>query len=230
MNPLLTIRLAISVRNGRIVRQTPRVVHSDAAPTLRNSDCSKESIVTTTYASKHVDNAKPKRNKRKIIVVSAIAGTLLAPAAAWAAVELFGFGTFESGATTTQELVITDTALTNSLAPGQTVGVKGIVKNTNDFPVKVTGIIVKNSSVTVSGGTPTECAVTYAGGSATTFPAHGSVGSGPGTGFTLASPVNLDPGQSVWVTVPNVIKQDASATKLCTVKADYAVRGIVGTE
>lgn len=184
--------------------------------------------------NKHL-STEPKKTsrRRKVIVVSAIIGTLAAPAVAWAAVQLFGFGTFNSAATTTQNLTIEGTPTTTSnLAPGQTVGVKGNVKNPNDFPVSVTGIIVKKDSGAItSGGTPAECKITLAPGTSATFPENGADPAVPGsTAFSLAAPVTIAPNATIAITVPNVVKQDASATKLCGFTAKYAVRAIVGTE
>jgi hypothetical protein len=188
--------------------------------------------------NKHLSTDPKKARRRKIIVVSAIVGTLAAPAAAWAAVALFGFGSFSSAATTTQNLTIVGTPTTTGpLAPGETVGVKGDVKNPNGFPVKVTGIIVRKGSETTTGGTPAECdislhprgtTVDFPGDSNAT-PSTSTVANG-GTQFTLASAVTIAPNATVTITVADVIKQNASATKLCGVGAEYAVRAIVGSE
>lgn len=186
------------------------------------------------HESKHLSPAnadKPKRNRRKIIVVSALAAVLVLPAAAWAAVNLFGFGTFEQAAGTATELQIIGTpTTTKSLAPGQTVGVTGVVRNPNDYPIKVTGIIIKKDSVQVTGGTATECKLTFGpAGAPAEFPAHAPDAAVAGsTGFAVSPSVEIPANDQRAVTVANVIKQDSSATKLCGVKAAYAVVGIVG--
>jgi hypothetical protein len=188
--------------------------------------------VSDVYDAAHVAApVKAKSRKKKVIVISAVVGVLAAPGLAWAAVELFGFGSFNSAATTAQNLTIVgDPTTTKPLAPGQTVGVKGIVKNTNDFPVTVNRLIVKNSSAVTTPNDPASCKISFVGGAAATYPAKGAAPSAPGTGFEVSPPVTIAPGDQVWVQVDNIIKQDASATKLCAISADYAVRGIVGSE
>lgn len=184
--------------------------------------------------SKHASTDPKKSRRRKIVVISALVGTLAFPAAAWAAVALFGFGSFNSAATITQDLTIVGTPTTTGpLAPGEAVGVKGDVKNPNGFPVKITGIIVRKGSETVTGGTPVQCAIALdPRGTTVDFPAHGAVPAVPngGTQFTLASDVTIAPNATSAITVADVLKQAPTATKLCGVGADYAVRAIVGSD
>lgn len=172
---------------------------------------------------------KKKRNKRKIAVVSSIAAVLIAPAAAWAAVTLFGFGTFDAAAATTLNLTIDPgtAVLTSSLTPGHTVGAKAVVRNPNDFPVKVTGVILRNSTLAVTAKAPatpadqTNCETTvHPVGSAGTWP---GAGGGAGTVQVIAAPITIAPGDAQLVTVPASVKQDASGTALCGVHADFAV-------
>jgi hypothetical protein len=204
--------------------------------------------VTTTYTSKwanlpenetdlaHVQAAPSGRKRfwtKKKIVAGGIAAAVLVPTAAWAAVTLFGFGDFNAAAATPGTLNIVGTpTTTKTLAPGTTVGVTGNVQNPNDYAVSVTGIIVKNSTFTVTGGSASECKVGPAsGGTTTTFPKEGSTAAiaNGGTQYNLAAPVNVPANSTVTVTVPNVITQDASATAFCGVTAHYAVAGTVGS-
>lgn len=184
--------------------------------------------MTNTYGTK-----RRRFTRKQIIVASAAGAVLLAPAAAFAAVQIFGFGDFTGTAAANGTLqVVNGTAgLTKTLAPGQTVGVKGNVKNPNDYPIKVTDLYVKNSSVAISGGSATECKITLNGGTAAAFPKPegGFEAAGTATKFTLPTAVEIPAGFTVQVTVPNVIKQDDSATKMCGVSASYAVGGIVGS-
>ncbi len=177
-------------------------------------------------------SAAPKRNRKKIIAGAAIAGVLI-PGAAWAAVNLFGFGTFTQAAGTTKVLTIEGTpTTTKTLVPGQTVGVKGNVKNSNDFPVKVTGIIVKKGSEKTTGGTAEQCMITFApGGKTAEFPKNGDDPAVPGsTAFDLKTPVEIPAGFTKEIVVADVLKQDSKAKVLCGVSAEYAVVAVVGED
>lgn len=184
----------------------------------------------TTRPSSH---KKGSTKKRKLIIAGVAAAAVLVPTAAWAAVDLFGFGSFNSSAATTTNLTVNGTpTLDGTLVPGQTRGVTGSVHNPNDFPVKVNQIILKNASLTVtppSGSTAADCKISIAGGAPGTYPAHAGNASAPGTVFTLSAPVTVPAGGDANVAVSSVVKQDASATVLCGVKGDYAVRAQVGS-
>lgn len=170
--------------------------------------------------------------RKKALVLGIPAGALAFSGAAWAAVAIFGFGSFTSAASATNELTIVGTpSLSNSLVPGQSAGVKGVVRNTNDFPITVSSIIIKKDSTTVTGGTPAECQITlHERGTSATYPARGTAASVPGSTAFSVTPVTIPAGGDVLVTVPNVVKQAAAATKLCGVTADYAVVGAVGSD
>lgn len=189
--------------------------------------------MSTVYASQHNEmtpaGAKGKRNKKKIIVVSAVVGTFLIPAAAWAAVSIFGFGTFDAAAATTQNLTVDNATakLTGSLTPGNTVGAKADVKNPNDFPVTVTGVVLRNSTLAVTAKSPataadqTSCEQTvHAVGTSGTYPGDAA---GSGTVQAIATNVTIPAGQTRTVVIPAAVKQDASGTALCGVHADFAV-------
>ncbi len=178
--------------------------------------------------------AKTKKRKRKVVIASVIGAAVLIPGAAWAAVNIFGFGNFEAAAAANGTLQIVDgtAGLTKTLAPGQTVGVKGNVKNTNDYDITVTDLYVKKAGLQVTGGdNATVCKVSFAGGTDAAYPkADGSGFEANGTAvkFELATPAVIPAGFTKQITVADVIKQDASATKMCGVKADYAVGAKVG--
>lgn len=188
--------------------------------------------MTTTYQSKHVTHgtpaAKPARNnkKKKAIVVSGLVAALALPAAAWAAVELFGFGTLDAAAATTQNLTVDPktTQLIGKLIPGSTVGVQAEVTNPNDFPVTVNAVIVNNKKFT---GTPDNSKVCVSSvhlvGTPTTWP-DGGGGGGAGTLQDIKAPVTIPAGKSAVVEVPKSVSQDAAATVLCGVHVEFAVR------
>lgn len=180
----------------------------------------------------HLSPAAPVRKgwskKKKYTLVGGALAAVLIPTAAWAAVNIFGFGSFDGAAATTQNLTIdSGTAqLTGSLTPGNTVGAKANVHNPNDFPVTVTAIILKNSSLTATAKAPAgpgdqdSCnATVHPVGTATTYPGS----SDAGTKQAISENVVIPAGQSRQVTVPAAVKQDAAGTALCAVHADFAV-------
>lgn len=174
---------------------------------------------------KHRAATSGSKRNRKRLVVAGTAALIVAGGAgtAWAAYALFGFGQINTDAAVTQNLTVNNTSaqLTGTLVPGKTVGAKAVVTNPNDFAVTVTNVIVRNSTLAVNPNTA-ECQNTvHVIGSATTWPGEGG---GPGTLQALAANVTIAGGESAWVTVPNAVKQDASATTLCGIKADFAVK------
>ncbi len=178
--------------------------------------------------------AAPKNKRKRKIAIAAVAALAVGvPATAWAAVNFFGFGSFEQGPAAAGTIAITNGALANTLAPGQTVGVKGNVKNTNDYPITVKSLYIKKSSMALlpAGAAQADCKITPMPGADVAFPKPDGTDEGPNTGikYNLATPVVIQPGFTTTVTVPNVIKQDASATKMCGVKADYAVEFAAGS-
>ncbi len=174
---------------------------------------------------------------RKKAVVAGIASTFLIPAAAWAAVSIFGFGSFAAGATPgTGTLTIIDsqypTEVAPALAPGTSANVKIAVRNNNAYPVKVTGLIVKADSVQVGSGTTAAQCDIQLNGTTATFPADAEGGDG-GAGKLINLPAGeqatLDPGGQQYFTFPEVFTQRVTATKLCSVGAQYAVKGQAGS-
>lgn len=162
--------------------------------------------------------------KRKTIIAAAVAGAVMVPVGAWAAVNIFGFGQLESAAATTQNLTVNNSTakLTGKLLPGKTVGAEVEVTNPNDFDVKVTGVIVRKSTLAVTPDSA-ECNASVkplGTEGAAAFPQGGGV---PGYSHSITA-VNIPAGYTVKITVPNVVRQEASATVLCGVKADFAVK------
>lgn len=186
------------------------------------------------YASSHdqsvpATKSRKRWGKKKIAFASGVALVGVIPAAAWAAVNIFGFGTFDAAAAATQNLTVNNTTatLTGSLTPGNTVGAKADVTNPNDYPVTVTGVVLRNSTLAVTAKAPataadqTSCETTvHPVGTAGTYPGPGG---GAGTVQTIAANVTIPAGQTRTVTVPSAVKQDASGTALCAVHADFAV-------
>lgn len=189
--------------------------------------------MSTMYASQHTAEAPARRfvwTRKKVIVATVLAVVAVGGGTAWAAVELFGFGSFNSAAATTQELTVVQNTgvLTSSLTPGNTVGAKADVHNPNDFPVTVTAVILRNSTLTVTAKAPataadqTSCEQTvHPVGTAGTWPGSGG---GAGTVQAIAANVTIPAGQTRTVTVPAAVKQEDTGTALCGVHADFAVR------
>ncbi|WP_093620599.1 hypothetical protein [Actinoplanes philippinensis] len=164
-----------------------------------------------------------KRKSRKIWAFAAV-GTLMATGAAYAAVQLFSYGTISQDAATMKELNLTEAKLTGSLVPGQTVGGSVKVANPNDFPVKVTAVILKDASLQAT-GQGCDPATVSPGGSVAAYPAGGA-----GHKIVLAAPVTINAnGGPVTVTVPGAVSQAGTATGLCAVSADFAVEASVGS-
>lgn len=189
--------------------------------------------MSTTYETNHAAPARQRRrwSRKQVAVATAIGAVLVAPGAAWAAYQLFGFGEINAAAAVTQNLTVANESaqLTKKLVPGQTVGAKAVVNNPNDFPVTVTEVLVRDSSLAVVPAVPADLAacqqsVHVVGTPGASWPG----GSGTATKQAIAEPVVIAPGESKWITVPNAVRQDASATKLCGIKAEFAVVGNVG--
>lgn len=167
-----------------------------------------------------------KSKKRWAIIASVAGGALLIPAVAFAAVLLFGFGTFSADASAPTPLTVDNVSLTKTLAPGQTVGAKGIVHNPNDFPVTVTSVIVQDSSVAVSGAGCQISSLSLHGTPGVTYP-----GAGGGTGHrqAISAATEIPAGGAEWVTVPASVSQAAGADAMCGVSAKFAVQAQVGS-
>jgi hypothetical protein len=174
------------------------------------------------YASTAAPTSKRKRwTKRKVAFVATISTVLLAPIAAYAAVQIFGFGQIDSAAAATLNLNVDSNSaqLVHTLAPGQTVGAKVAVNNPNDFPVKVTSVLIQDSSLHGQGTGCDESTLHPVGVAGPAYP-----GAGGGTSTKLTSdPVTIAGGTSVWVNVPQAVKQDVTANAMCGVKAKFAV-------
>lgn len=184
-------------------------------------------MTSTQYKHEIAPQAREKGSRwsrrKKVIAASAMVGVVMVPAAAWAAVELFGFGQIDAGAATVANLTVDNSTavLTAKLMPGTTVGAKANVTNSNDFPVTVTAVIVRNQTLAVTPNTAACQNSVHVVGTATTWP--GTEG-GPGTLQAIAGNVTIPAGQTRTVTVPQAVKQDEAATVLCGIKADFAVR------
>lgn len=165
-----------------------------------------------------------KRKSRKVWALAGI-GTLFAGGAAFAAVQLFGFGSIDAQAATLKNLTVQNVHLTGTLAPGQTVGGAADVTNTNDFAVQVTGVILQDSSLQTSGTGCDSATVSPGGTPVATYP-----GSGGGSGhlIALAAPVTIPAGDAKTITAANVVSQASTASALCGVKANFAIVAQVG--
>lgn len=170
------------------------------------------------------DAARKAKRKRRIWALGAPLGVLAVGGAAYAAVALFGFGSINAQAATMKNLDVSNARLSGSLVPGKSVGGVSDVGNQNDFDVKVTGIIVQDSSLAVTGSGCDAGSLTL-NGSATTYPGSGG---GSGHQINLAAPITIQAGQGATITAPNVVSQSSSATALCGVKANFAVVAAVG--
>jgi hypothetical protein len=175
----------------------------------------------------HAENIAGKatrRKSRKIWILSGL-GVALAGGAAFAAVQLFGYGSIDQSAATLKNLDTANAKLASSLVPGKTVNGLVDVGNQNDFDVVATAVIIQDSSLAVTG---TGCDINSLtlGGSATTYP---GTGGGSGHQITLAAPVTIPAGTAKTLTVPNVVGQNASATALCGVKGSFAIVAHVGS-
>ncbi len=178
--------------------------------------------MTTTYGTPRKSR---KWTKRQIAIASVAGAVLVAPGVAYAAVQIFGFGSIAGAAPANPTLTIEDATYPTEvgvLAPGGKANVKIAVKNPNSFAVDVKSLHIKNG-FTVNGGTAGQCDITATGASAS-FPEQG----GGSKKTTLTSPVTLNPGQVTYIDFPEVFSQAATATKLCSVSGQYAVEGSVG--
>jgi hypothetical protein len=103
-----------------------------------------------THAAEIAGTAAKKKS-RKIWALASV-GTVLAGGAAFAAVQLFGFGSIDAQAATLKNLDVANAKLSGSLVPGKSVGAQADVGNQNDFDVKITGVIVQDSSLVAAVG------------------------------------------------------------------------------
>lgn len=187
--------------------------------------------MSTVYAGSHAASpAKPrwtKKRVKKVAFLSTVVALVAAPALAWATVGLFGYGSIDAAAATTQGLTVNNNSaqLTGKLVPGATVGSKATVTNPNTFPVKVTGVVVHVETMQVVPDSAVCNQTVHPLGTATAWP-----GAGGGSGLlqTVAKQVTIPPGQTAVIEVPQAVRQDPAAAVLCGLKADFAVRAQAG--
>ncbi len=167
--------------------------------------------------------AKKWGRKRTVAVVTAL---VLAGGAgsAFAAYQLFGFGSVKSDVAVTKGLTVQSSTakLTKQLVPGSTAGVTVEVTNPNDFPVTVTGVVASTSSLKIDGNSKDCLTTVKLVGTAGKYPGPDG---GEGTIMKIEKNVSILPGNSGTVTVPEFVKQDPSGTALCSIAADFAVQG-----
>ncbi len=170
---------------------------------------------------------------KKKIIAGAAAAAILVPSAAYAAINIFGFGSITAAEATNAVLTIDDqtypTQISPVLAPGQNSNVKIAVKNTNPFPVKVNGLIVKTPIGYNGSNTAAQCDITVKGDTVNYPKPDGSDSGVNGKKTTLTTPVNLNAGQVLYVEFNDVFEQASTADKICTVAADFAVTGTAGS-
>jgi hypothetical protein len=130
----------------------------------------------------------------------------------------------DENASTMQDLRIDSFETLTPLYPGATVGAKAVVRNGNNIPVKVTAVIIRKVGLNGKGD---GCDVNtlHAQGQ------FGNYGAGIGEGWktVLAEPVAIPANGAQWVTLPEAVKQDESATVMCGFKANIAVLAETGS-
>lgn len=183
--------------------------------------------MTTTYGSDNVVRAHAKtavkKKTRKYAVIGAGLATVLGAGAAYAAVQLFGYGNADVNASTVQSLTIDNFQTVSPLYPGATVGVKAAVHNGNNIPVKVTAVIIEQDGLNGKG-------VGCDAGSLHPQGVEGDYGTGIGHGWktVLSSPVAIPPNGAAWVQIDNAVSQDSAATAMCGFTAKVAVTAQTG--
>lgn len=176
-------------------------------------------MFVTTHVSKSAPR-KPWGRKKKYAVVGGALAAIAVPTAAWAAINLYGFGNFESGAATVNVLTVDSTEVTGPLLPGGKTGAKGIVRNTNNFPITVKYVIVKKASAEGTGAGCDQSKLTLLG-TPLAYPTED--GGGDGMKQAIAEEVDIAPGGAAWITVPESVSQASDATALCGIKGRFAV-------
>jgi hypothetical protein len=162
----------------------------------------------------------------KRTIAGAIAGTVLASGAAFAAVTIFGGGHVAAAATVPSALTVTDAEFVNPLLPGGSADVRGIVHNPNSFPVKVTSVIIKDAGATGSGASCVNSTL-HVGGTAGTFAVSESA-TAAGHQILITPSITVAAGGAEWVTAPAAVAQDTGATAFCGFAADVAVTALAG--
>lgn len=161
----------------------------------------------------------------KRTVGGTIVGFLAAGTAAFAAVTLFSSAHVAAAAAVPNPLTVDQVQFANTLLPGGSANVKGTVHNPNDFPVKVTAVIVLAAG---AHGVGPGCAGLSIGGIFGSFAINGSGDTADGFKTTLPAPVTIAANSAEFVEVPNVVAQAAGATSLCGFEADIAVVATAG--
>jgi hypothetical protein len=180
--------------------------------------------VTSTFVDPAAAHRKTKKNRRKAAAIIGGVTAVVVGGTAWAAVTLFGFGTADVAATSSQNLTVDGVVATSALVPGGTAGAKGVVHNPNNFPVKVTAVIIYSDGLHGQGVGCDEATLTPKG-------VYGSYGpdSKPGFKTVLTPPVTVaGNGGAEWVEIPQAVSQAAAATKFCGFKANVGVEALAG--
>lgn len=183
--------------------------------------------MTQTYGSQSYVKSEAvkaaKKKSRKYTVVGGALAIALAGGAAYAAVQLLGFGDASVDAASTQNLTIDNFQTVSPLYPGATVGAKAIVHNPNNFPVKVTAVVIRQEGLSGKG---TGCD----NGSLHPKGVEGEYGDSVGHGWkTVVSPaVPVAANSAAWVQIDQAVSQDASATAMCGFNAKIAVTAETG--
>lgn len=165
----------------------------------------------------------------KRTVGGTIVGFLAAGTAAFATVTLFSSAHVAAAAAVPNPLTVDNVAFTNTLLPAGSAGVKGIVHNSNDFPVKVTDVIVLAGPETHGVGAGCGGIILTVGGvPGASYLINGSGDTAAGNKFTLASAVTVPAGGAELVTVPAAVSQAAGSTTLCGFEANIAVVATAG--
>ena len=162
-------------------------------------------------------------------IAGAVAGAVLAGGAAYAAVSLYSSARVAVGATVPNALTVDSTEFVGTLVPGGSAGVKGMVHNPNNFPIKVTEVIIKNNASTKGVGAdcgPGKLSVAGTDGQHVVA-ADGTEAQGWKT--VLDAPVEVTPNGAAWVEIPAVVTQAAGSTSFCGFEADLAVVATVGS-
>ncbi len=177
-------------------------------------------------SSAHSRAGRRRAKKGRKRTIAAVTAVVLAGGvgSAFAAYQLFGFGSIKTDIAVTKGLTVPSATakLTRQLVPGVTSGVTFEVTNPNDFPVTVTGVVASVSSLKIDGNAKDCLSTVKLAGTPGTYPGEGG---GAGMIQKIEKNVPILPGNSATVTVPEFVKQDASGTGLCSISADFAVQG-----
>lgn len=170
---------------------------------------------------------KGPRRKLAIALTSA-AAVVATGGAALAAVLIFGFGQASVAATATQNLTVDNIDVTAPLLPGGTVGAKGIVHNPNNYPVKVSAVIIRADGAT---GVPAaSCGFPAVLTPKGVFNANYGPGIGAGwkTAIAAGDQVTVPANGAAWVSIPEAVSQAAGSTSMCGFTASIAVEALAG--